>query len=42
VEPGSSVGTAPAVVSGGEGVTVHFEVRQSTQALDPMEWLEKQ
>jgi murein hydrolase activator len=40
VELGSPLGRAPVPVAGGAGATVHFELRQSTSALDPLEWLE--
>lgn len=39
VEYGSTLGRAGPAVSGARS-TVHFEVRKSTKALDPVEWLE--
>ena len=41
VEYGSILG-APGGAAGGGSAMLHFEVRKSTQALDPVEWLEEQ
>jgi septal ring factor EnvC (AmiA/AmiB activator) len=41
VEYGTILGAAGAAAGGGGG-RLHFEVRKSTEALDPLEWLEEQ